>query len=620
MKDNNLSRIFLLIPLCFASVVVSPPTAAFHSVETARSVEVATPKIANRKTSKLLIAQNDGSGAGSITPEKIRIVVYEKLRQNWRAPSAADGAKAVIRFTVMKSGQLSGEPSLRASAGVPEFDQACIDAAERVAPFPPLPSYLSDIVFIATFYAGKAPWVELALDSERSSSGTSTGGSTQGSSTGQSGWTQPSGGSSSGDAATALPALGQSGWTQPSPSGSDSNQSAWTQPSGSSNSTGQPSASADTGELQAQPLGLVSAASNSGKPPANKTAPPTKTPPSKNQPKSVPSSPTGSDSAKKPNTVSSNQKVPLKQPQGQVTPGQNSNPSAGQQPPKNVQIPPSQPQQTDMTGSQDLSQRVVLLNNNAVVAIADNNYEVAIKKLEEALKIDPTYQQARTNLAIAYNNYGLQLKDRPDEAIKVFHKAFALDPGNEKTKVNLDTIIQYMGKNPKVFKDRLDLGNKALAQGDRLGARIEYEAALLIKPDPIIQQKLYAIINGAPPPPQGGVNTPQSNPGTVTGRPAGTPVSKPPAKPVHHAVKPTTANTGGSTKPPDGTSDGGSASVSQKLDTMYRNIKDLELKTFGKPFESDDVLTRLSRLEQKLLGKVQQGKPMRRLDALLILQ
>jgi len=289
-----------------------------------------------------------------------------------------------------------------------------------------------------------------------------------------------------------------------------------------------------------------------------------------------------------------------------------------------------------MTGSQDLTQRVVLLNNNAVVAIADNNYEMAIKKLEEALKIDPTYQQARANLAIAYNNYGLQLKDRPDDAIKVFHKAYALDPMNEKTKINLDTIIQYMGKNARSFKDRLDLGNKAVAQGDRLGARIEYEAALALKQDPIVQQKLLAIVNGAPlnSPAVTGANPGGQQPGTFqppggqtqrSGAPGALPHGAGTGKPVTHIGKPPAGTTPGAHKPPDqmppdSTTDGAPAGVGQKLDTMYRNIKTLELKTFGKPFDSDDVLTRLSRLEVKLLGKAQQGKPMRRLDALLILQ
>lgn len=656
MKDNILSKIFIFIPLtCTGLVINAPPGDALEAglrsrvsnsgrssllqlekqIGGSNSIHCAHSLLIARASSESrLIAQNDGgdSAGGTITPDKIRKVVEITLRQKWHAPPAADGAKAVVSFKLMKNGQLFGAPSLKTSAGSPEFDQACIDAAEKVAPFPALPSYLKDIAFVATFHAGKAPWAELAVD-ESASGGMSLSTSSQSSNSGQSGWTQPSGSAgNNNDGGLAATATGQSDWIDPSASAS-AGQSGWTQPSGTPPAGGgqsgwtQPTGSIppeqpdlnvnpETGELQAQPLGLASTAQSLNAPPmktpapsaANKKEQPTgKLPPNKNQKPSVHTTP-----AATPKTPPTN---------AQNKPGQHNNLA----PQQNAQIPQqnmqnqlqnnSQPAQTDMSGSQDLSQRVVLLNNNAVVAIADNNYETAIKKLEEALKIDPTYQQARTNLAIAYNNYGLQLKDRPDDAIKVFHKAFALDPQNEKTRVNLDTIIQYMGKNPKVFKDRLDLGNKALNQGDRLGARIEYEAALAIKPDPITQQKLYAIINGAS---VQQVNASGQNNQSNQAHGPANPQPGHPVKPGGHAAKPNAPKPTDQT--PDNTVDGAPTGVSQKLDTMYRNIKSLELKTFGKPFESDDVLTRLSRLEQKLLGKVQQGKPMRRLDALLILQ
>ncbi len=659
MKDNILSKIFIFIPLTCAGLVANAPPGDALEAGLRNRIEITTSSspeqsqqivrsnsidrahtvlIARASSESRLIAQNDGgdSAGGTITPDKIRKVVEITLRQKWHAPAAADGAKAVVSFKLMKNGQLFGAPSLKTSAGSPEFDQACIDAAEKVAPFPALPSYLKDIAFVATFHAGKAPWAELAVD-EAASGGMSLNSSSQSSNSGQSGWTQPSGSTGNNDGGLAATAAGQSDWIDPSAS-ANSGQSGWTQPSGTQATGGQsgwiqPSGSnppeqpdlnvnPETGELQAQPLGLASTAQSLNSPPAkapiassaNKTgqAAAGKLPPNKNQ--KPPVHTTASGAPKTPQTA---QNKPAQGSHNNLPPQQNA--QIPQQNMQNQLQNNSQPAQTDMSGSQDLSQRVVLLNNNAVVAIADNNYETAIKKLEEALKIDPTYQQARTNLAIAYNNYGLQLKDRPDDAIKVFHKAFALDPGNEKTKVNLDTIIQYMGKNPKVFKDRLDLGNKALNQGDRVGARIEYEAALAIKPDPITQQKLYAIINGAS---VQQINASgQSNQSNQThGQPSVNQPGHPatPGKPGGHAAKPIQPKFPDATQ--DNTADGAPSGVSQKLDTMYRNIKSLEMKTFGKPFESDDVLTRLSRLEQKLLGKVQQGKPMRRLDALLILQ
>ncbi len=619
-NDYNQAILFLAIPCSLASANFFASAEAFDSSQQlarARSMPITGEK------GRVLIAQGDGgeSNAGGIT-DKIRIVVENSIRKNWRAPTAADGSKAVVRFTIASSGQLSGSPMLSSSAGNAEFDQAGMDAINKISALPPLPSYLTNIQFIATFHAGKAPWAELQID-------------------GKSGSTQPSVGSSgdAGDAATALSATGQSDWIDPSIAASQGQgQSEWTQPTGSTQSgqsgwttpTGSPPTGSSgwnqppAGQAQSGSSGFLSGqnpqATNQGlelqaQPGSLINSVPGKTPASigKNLPLKQA---TPAAHGKTPNVVNAKDHKP---PAGNAKAPVSSKPlisqASGQQPP--TALPP----QTDMTGSQDLTQRVVLLNNNAVVAIADNNYEVAIKKLEEALKIDPTYKQASANLAIAYNNYGLQLKDRPDDAIKVFHKAFALDPGNEKTKINLNTIIQYMGKSPTSFKDRLDLGNKAAAQGDRVGARIEYEAALAIKPDPIVQQKLYAITSGAA---LSALNSvPPSNHQII-----------PSHLPNHLGAPGTQAHTGQSTKPapgmsvkkppenlyPDSTNDGAPTGVSQKLDTMYRNLKALEIKTFNKPFESDDVLTRLSRLEQKLLGKAQQGKPMRRLDALLILQ
>lgn len=624
MKDDCLSKTLLLIALA-CSV----------------SLAFAEPSFCKRPTR---IAQADGAqGIGSITPEKIRGVVEMNLRQKWKPTSAADGARAIVHFSIANSGQLSGSATVKAPSGTADFDNACVEAVNRVGPMPAFPSYMgvSEIPFVAVFHTGKKPWVELKLEEEM---GNDAGGQQAAatpaappgpgqpaalSSTGQSGWTLPSGGSGTGQSgwtqASGRSGAGQSGWTQPSgatgtgqsgwtqPSGdATASQSGWTQPSGNSGADGsgftqqghempqQTGALGSLGGPQGQPAQQIAGklpqqqqpAANPGQSPVKVSTPANKTPQ-----KTAPAAATG--------------KPPLQQP-----------PAGGPQ--QNVPPMGSQPPQTDMTGSHDLSQRVVLLNNNAVVALNDNNYELAIKKLEEALKIDPTYQAAHANLAIAYNNFGLQLKNRPDEAIKVFHKALALDPRNDSTRTNLDTIIQYMGKNPKNFKDRLDLGNKALAQGDVIGAKIEFEAAIAIKPDPIVQEKLRALASGAPPQavqqvgaqqgsaiagqPQQPAKGGPGSPGPGTGKP---PVAPPQVNAINHRLPPEKGDTG------IGAQSGGMA---QQLDTMYRNLKNLEVKTFGKPFEADDVLTRLSRLEQKLLGKPQQGKPMRRLDALLMLQ
>ncbi len=520
---------------------------------------------------------------------------------------------------------------------------------------------------------GQSDWVQPGSSTSSSTGSSASSGSSTASSSqpGQSGWTQPSSPGQSGWTQPATAQPGQSDWNQPGTSGQQGNQQgkSWSQPGGTGQQATPQSASwsqpvdrgqqitpQGTGWSQSpQPTGQAMWNQQPGSQTTGMQAHPSggqmqgmggelnAKPQGGTIAKGGPASKTPVVQAKKPGAKPGNPPKGSTQSKPSSLPG---SPGGGLKAqtamPGNVpssNVPPGSGTSfggapggmTDMTGAQDLSQRVILLNNRAVVAINDNNYEGAIRELEEALKIDPTYQQARTNLAIAYNNYGLQLKNKPEDAIKIFHKAYALDPSNDKTKLNLDTIIQYMGKNPKVFKDRLDLGNRAVSQGDMSGARVEYEAALAIKQDPIVQQKLQLVIGGAPPhvinappggssvPPQG-IKQPQNghaqqHPNHSTpGNPAGAQ-----KQPIESAEDVITGGPGTTGNP--GTTGGpGATGVSQKLDTMYRNLKSLEIKTFGKPFESDDVLSRLARLEQKLLGKVQTGKPMRRLDALLMSQ
>ncbi len=133
---------------------------------------------------------------------------------------------------------------------------------------------------------------------------------------------------------------------------------------------------------------------------------------------------------------------------------------------------------------------VISLNNDGVKALNAGNYAAAIKSFEAALKADPNYKLARDNLAIAHNNYGLQLRNNPPEALKQFHQALYLNQTNATTMQNVDGIIRMMGKNPQSFADRVALGDQARLGADFVGAIIEYSAALKIKDDAKIHIKL----------------------------------------------------------------------------------------------------------------------------------
>ena len=130
------------------------------------------------------------------------------------------------------------------------------------------------------------------------------------------------------------------------------------------------------------------------------------------------------------------------------------------------------------------------LNNDGAKALNSSNFQLAIQKFEEALKLDPNYKLASDNLATAYSNYGLQLRGNSHEALKQFHKALYLNRSNATTWQNIEGVIRLMGKNPKSFQDRVDLGDQARLAGDSIGAIIEYSAALQLKDDPKLHVKL----------------------------------------------------------------------------------------------------------------------------------
>ncbi len=134
--------------------------------------------------------------------------------------------------------------------------------------------------------------------------------------------------------------------------------------------------------------------------------------------------------------------------------------------------------------------RLINLNNEGVKLINQNQFLPAIKKLEEALAINPNYQKAKVNLAIAYNNYGLTLTKDPKTALKQFEQAAYLAPNVSQTVSNLNGIISNLGLNPNSFKDRVKLASDDRLQGNFSGAIVEYLAAINIHDDRDVRIKL----------------------------------------------------------------------------------------------------------------------------------
>jgi|GEM_PF-652782 len=129
------------------------------------------------------------------------------------------------------------------------------------------------------------------------------------------------------------------------------------------------------------------------------------------------------------------------------------------------------------------------LNNDALKAINSQNYQMAIEKLEKAIHLDPTYKNAQTNLGIAYTKYA-SLQDEPMEALKHLHRAVILDPNNSMTQQKLSDNFEKMGKNSKLYSDRVAIGDLCRKTADFVGAIVEYGEGLKIKDDYALHEKL----------------------------------------------------------------------------------------------------------------------------------
>lgn len=69
---------------------------------------------------------------------------FYKIQLNWRNPVAADySIVCVVYFQVIKSGRVI-ELGIEETSGIRTYDEACLRAIERSAPFPPLPGDFRD--------------------------------------------------------------------------------------------------------------------------------------------------------------------------------------------------------------------------------------------------------------------------------------------------------------------------------------------------------------------------------------------------------------------------------------------------------------------------------------------
>jgi len=90
----------------------------------------------------LSVGENTGGGAPGI-PADFHFTYYIErmlalIESRWYKPSAPPGARARVRFVILKSGKVEGI-QLEESSGISSFDRAALRAMYAANPLPPLP-------------------------------------------------------------------------------------------------------------------------------------------------------------------------------------------------------------------------------------------------------------------------------------------------------------------------------------------------------------------------------------------------------------------------------------------------------------------------------------------------
>ncbi len=135
----------------------------------------------------------------------------------------------------------------------------------------------------------------------------------------------------------------------------------------------------------------------------------------------------------------------------------------------------------------------VAMNDDGVRALGKGEFAKAIQLFKSALAIDNSFELARDNLSIAYNNFAIQSIKTPELALDSLHKALFLDPDNQLTKKNLAGVINRIGKSATRYEDRIALADEALKRGKVISALVEYREAVKLNPNPTILAKVSSL-------------------------------------------------------------------------------------------------------------------------------
>lgn len=111
-------------------------------------------------------------------------------------------------------------------------------------------------------------------------------------------------------------------------------------------------------------------------------------------------------------------------------------------------------------------------------------YSPSMAKLEQLVSV---------YLADCYQSLSHKVRTDPKAQLRYLYPAVYYCPYEDEYQNELADAISQLGKDPKVAADRIVLGDEAHEIGDDIAAIVEYRAALKIKDDPAVRQKLEAL-------------------------------------------------------------------------------------------------------------------------------
>jgi len=130
-------------PVAASPVPMAPQAPTVASGGTASSAATASTGAGSAKETGVEVAGPEGSGAGGTTRDYYLTLVDNKIRSNWVAVGGRPEDVVVVRFRVLRSGQVR-DIEMDTPSGDASLDTSTLRAIRQSLPLPPFPNLLTE--------------------------------------------------------------------------------------------------------------------------------------------------------------------------------------------------------------------------------------------------------------------------------------------------------------------------------------------------------------------------------------------------------------------------------------------------------------------------------------------